>query len=126
MPVLFIENASFLFWCVLFPAVPPVLLMNPANVTVLESDDAQLTCVARGNPLPSVEWEKDGFPLQANVDITVNSSINSVQLTHTSSLLLTSVDYEDAGSYTCTATNTLVKPISVTSSPAVLTVNCEL
>ena len=106
-------------------AVPPSLLISPDSNTVLDSEDVLLTCVAHGYPVPSVEWEKDGLPHQTNVSVTVNSSTNSDQLTRTSFLLLASVDYKDAGSYTCTASNLLVRPISVTSSPAVLTVNCE-
>ena len=112
-------------WYVLLPVAPPVLVMSPVSVTVLDSEDVLLTCVAHGYPVPSVEWEKDGLPLLTNASVIVNSSTNSDQLTRTSSLLLASVDYKDAGSYTCTASNLLVKPISVTSSPAVLTVNCE-
>ena len=115
-------QGQFRIFIFFFCAVPPVLLTNPSNITAPDFDNVSLPCVAYGNPVPSVEWEKDGLPLQTNAAITINSSTDSVQLTHTSCLLLASVGYEDAGSYTCTASNELAETRSVTSSPAVLSV----
>ena len=99
--------------------------MSPASVTALDSDDVQFTCRAHGYPLPSVVWEKDGLPLQDGESVMINSSTDSVQLTRTSTLLLTSVSDENTGNYTCIASNFLVESFTVTSPSALLTVNCE-
>ena len=88
----------------------------------LDSEDVILTCVVYGSPLASVEWQKDSLPLQDGFSVSLNSSGS---FTVTSSLTLFSVTYQDSGSYVCVANNFLARSFSVSSSPAVLTVNRE-
>ena len=124
--VLVLISFAFSFLVVFFlRVVPPFLLMSPDSITALDSDNVQFNCMARGYPLPSVVWEKDGLPLQSGESVMINSSTDSVQLTRTSTLLLTSVGHKNAGNYTCIASNFLVESFMVVSPPAVLTVNCE-
>ncbi|KAG7250654.1 hypothetical protein CRUP_019063, partial [Coryphaenoides rupestris] len=40
--------------------VPPIIRQGPANHTLAPGSTAQLQCHVIGNPLPSVQWEKDG------------------------------------------------------------------
>ena len=117
-----VVNLSFLF---LLIVVPPSVLSNPVDLVALNSDEATFTCVVHGFPVPSVEWQKDGLPLQTDFSVSVNSSLNSQPPVVTSSLMLSSVTYEDSGNYFCVATNFLAKSISVSSLSALLTVNCE-
>ena len=94
-------------------------------MVVLNSDEVVLTCVVHGFPLPSVEWQKDMLSLQAGFSVSTNSSFDYESLVVASSLMLSSVTYEDSGNYVCVATNFLARSFSVSSPPSLLTVNCE-
>lgn len=81
----------------------PVVLTPPRNVTTVAGGDATFTVEFSGNPLPTVQWKRNGSVIAGATDAT---------------LTLTNVQSAQAGSYTVTLTNASG---SVTSSAATLT-----
>lgn len=45
---------------------PPIIRQGPANQTLAPGTTAQLQCHVMGNPLPSVQWERDGQRILGN------------------------------------------------------------
>lgn len=43
--------------------MPPVIMLGPHNQTVALNADVSLTCLAAGDPTPSVKWQFNGRPL---------------------------------------------------------------
>ncbi|XP_074524022.1 hemicentin-1 [Halichoeres trimaculatus] len=77
--------------------IPPSIREGELEVAVVENSQAQLVCVADGFPQPSLTWEKDDTPLtEASGEYTILPS---------GELVIDSVQPEDAGIYTCVATN---------------------
>ena len=77
--------------------VPPKITISPAREVqlTLSSSSVQnytLLCNASGDPHPNITWTKDGVPAS-------QFSFSGY------SLQLVDVQREDAGSYTCTASN---------------------
>lgn len=48
--------------------VPPIIRQGPANHTLAPGSTAQLHCHIMGNPIPSIQWEKDGQRILGNDD----------------------------------------------------------
>lgn len=71
--------------------MPPSIQAGPRVVKAQVGQHAELPCVVRGVPEPTITWTKDGkrYPV---------SSDGSLAFSH--------VQLEDRGTYTCTATNT--------------------
>ncbi|MEQ2212189.1 hypothetical protein XENOCAPTIV_027169, partial [Xenoophorus captivus] len=46
--------------------VPPIIRQGPGNHTVAPGSTAQLHCHVMGNPIPSIQWEKDGQRILGN------------------------------------------------------------
>ncbi|XP_068745558.1 fibroblast growth factor receptor 2-like [Montipora capricornis] len=65
-------------------------------------NDIRLRCLVKGNPPPTVEWIKDQKNVQFSPRIRLNSRGNST-------LKIKKTQPDDAGNYTCTATNVLGK-----------------
>ncbi|CAB1352357.1 unnamed protein product, partial [Coregonus sp. 'balchen'] len=40
--------------------IPPIIRQGPANQTLAPGSTTQFQCQVMGNPLPSIQWEKDG------------------------------------------------------------------
>ncbi|XP_034531212.1 hemicentin-1 [Notolabrus celidotus] len=77
--------------------IPPSIRDGEQEVAVVENSQAQLVCVAEGFPQPSLSWEKDGTPLiEGTGEYTILPS---------GELVIDSAQPDDAGSYTCVATN---------------------
>ncbi|KAE8293962.1 Hemicentin-1 Fibulin-6 [Larimichthys crocea] len=77
--------------------IPPSVRGGEQEVAVVENSQAQLVCVAEGVPQPSLSWEKDGNPL---TEITGEYTILP-----SGELVIDTAQPDDAGSYTCVATN---------------------
>ncbi|KAK2908097.1 hemicentin-1 isoform X2 [Channa argus] len=77
--------------------IPPSIRGGEQEVTVVENSQTQLLCVAVGVPQPSMSWEKDGKPL--------SESTGQYTILPSGELALDSAQPDDAGSYTCIATN---------------------
>ncbi|XP_077981751.1 muscle, skeletal receptor tyrosine-protein kinase-like isoform X2 [Glandiceps talaboti] len=95
---------------VLFRA--PVIKRGPSNETERATLKVTFRCIVEGIPEPSLEWEKDGQVLNANMP--------NVLFLKNGNLRLKNISVQDAGFYRCKATNSLG---SVYSTPAYLTVH---
>ncbi len=99
-------------------AQAPVITRQPQSVTVVGTSGATFIVSASGSPFPGVRWEKNG---QAVTDgmLSVGGENNSVR----HELTLTNVHSGNAGTYTAILSN---RSGTVTSSPAVLTIEAPL
>uniref|UniRef100_A0A8C6QPP1 Hemicentin-1 n=1 Tax=Nannospalax galili TaxID=1026970 RepID=A0A8C6QPP1_NANGA len=78
--------------------VPPSILGSSSMVAVVVNNLVRLECEARGIPVPSLTWLKDGSP--------VSSFANGIQVLSGGRILaLTSAQISDSGRYTCVAVN---------------------
>jgi arylsulfatase A-like enzyme len=89
----------------------PVILNPPSGLTLPPGQNAGFSVTARGTPILTYKWLKDG--------ITVTNGGNVSGAT-TSNLTITAISGSDAGSYSVIVSNGSGN--SVTSSPAILTV----
>ncbi|KAI8779431.1 hemicentin-1, partial [Biomphalaria glabrata] len=74
--------------------VPPVFVTTPKDREMTINSNFQLKCAAKGVPTPVITWQLNGRPISAP------ASINGV-----STITVRNVVKEDAGEYTCIATN---------------------
>ncbi|XP_063959464.1 hemicentin-1-like isoform X2 [Lytechinus pictus] len=76
--------------------LPPQFVVHPVDITVDPGSKVRLDCEASGDPMPSIQWQKDGSPLvlETNIEVLSNSSIVIDGLLET-----------NTGEYTCIATN---------------------
>ncbi|KAM7388095.1 hypothetical protein PAMP_024296 [Pampus punctatissimus] len=77
--------------------IPPSIRGTEQDVAVVENSQAQLACAAEGVPQPSLSWEKDGNPL--------SESTGEYTILPSGELVIDITQLDDAGSYTCVATN---------------------
>ncbi|XP_053341492.1 hemicentin-1 [Clarias gariepinus] len=68
------------------------------NITVVARNPVALVCEASGIPLPVITWLKDGRPISMSGSVRVISGGRSLRLMHATA--------EDAGRYSCIASNT--------------------
>ncbi|PIO56798.1 immunoglobulin I-set domain protein [Teladorsagia circumcincta] len=72
---------------------------------IQKNHQCKLICTLQGNPLPKVEWFKDGAPVdQDRVQTTFRSGVCTLEIFNTR--------VDDAGTYTCKATSPLGEDIS--------------
>ena len=71
------------------------MIVSPASLTVTQNQTATFYCSADGNPKPSVSWSKISGTGLVNTDGQDNK------------LQIRNAEYNDSGSYVCTATNIL-------------------
>lgn len=86
--------------------------MTPTTPTeALAGDNITLTCIANGFPSPSIVWLKGGSQLVGNDRVTITNTTNAtlVGSPHlagaSSTIYITGVQLEDAGSYLCHVVN---------------------
>nr|KAG5697851.1 hypothetical protein BaRGS_017108 [Batillaria attramentaria] len=77
----------------------PEFVAQPGNVTVRELGTLELVCTIKANPSPTVSWSKDGKPLQADSHMRIFESEGQYYLE------IPQASMDDAGDYTCTASN---------------------
>lgn len=82
------------------PVAAPEILIAPESVDVLNSTTAMLTCVARGDPPPTVTWEHNGEAVDPDSDSRISILDNGT-------LTITMVTMTDMGNYQCIAINSL-------------------
>ncbi|ESO09490.1 hypothetical protein HELRODRAFT_97596 [Helobdella robusta] len=68
----------------------------PSNLTMRESQQLMLHCVATGDPLPTTSWQKNNNPLVSN---------NRIKVLQNGTLVISQLYMEDFGKYTCNARN---------------------
>ncbi|XP_029030037.1 roundabout homolog 3 isoform X2 [Betta splendens] len=77
--------------------VPPIIRQGPANHTLAPGSTAQLHCHIMGNPVPSIQWEKDGQRILGNDGRVSLMENGTFQITH--------LQETDSGVYTCLASS---------------------
>uniref|UniRef100_A0A8B9K999 Roundabout, axon guidance receptor, homolog 3 (Drosophila) n=1 Tax=Astyanax mexicanus TaxID=7994 RepID=A0A8B9K999_ASTMX len=77
--------------------IPPIIRQGPANQTLVPGTTAQLQCYVMGNPLPSIQWERDGQRILGNDE--------RVTLMDNGTLQITALQETDSGVYTCVASS---------------------
>ncbi|KAM9212162.1 hemicentin-1 [Dugong dugon] len=77
--------------------VPPNIMGEEQNVSVLISQAVELLCQSDAIPVPSLTWLKDGRPLlkKPGLSISENGSVLKIE----------DAQVQDTGRYTCEATN---------------------
>lgn len=61
--------------------VPPIIRQGPANQTLAPGSTAQLQCYVMGNPLPSIQWERDEQRILGNDERVSLMENGSLQIT---------------------------------------------
>ena len=100
-----------------FFADKPKATLHPETQTKTEGDNVTLSCVADGNPVPTISWTKDGSSIDTSNNSKISFSANKTQLS------ITNVKRTYSGEYRCVAKNSLG---NVTSNVATLIVQCKL
>uniref|UniRef100_A0A669DB88 Roundabout, axon guidance receptor, homolog 3 (Drosophila) n=1 Tax=Oreochromis niloticus TaxID=8128 RepID=A0A669DB88_ORENI len=77
--------------------VPPIIRQGPANHTLAPGSMAQLHCHIMGNPMPSIQWEKDGQRILGND--------GRISLMENGTFQITNLQETDSGVYTCLASS---------------------
>ncbi|KAL4608688.1 hypothetical protein GN956_G24813 [Arapaima gigas] len=77
--------------------IPPIIRQGPANQTVALGSTTHLQCHVMGNPLPSIQWEKDGQ--------RILGTDPRVSLMENGTLQITVLQETDSGAYTCIASS---------------------
>ncbi|XP_061596225.1 roundabout homolog 3 isoform X1 [Cololabis saira] len=77
--------------------VPPIIRQGPANHTLAPGSTAQLHCHIMGNPLPSIQWEKDGQRILGND--------GRISLMENGTFQISNLQETDSGVYTCLASS---------------------
>ena len=75
-----------------------------------------LPCNATGNPVPTISWTRNRYPLDRNVNPRISFSGRKQQL------IITNVSRTDSGEYRCVASNSLGND---TSNAAKVDIQCE-
>lgn len=81
--------------------IPPTFVKGLEEVHAKEDSPAELECVVKGEPFPTLKWFKDGEPIDAG-DIHFKQTLFP---DGTATLTLPSARITDAGQYKCEATN---------------------
>ena len=74
-------------------------MQTPEDVDILDGQAGNLKCDVIGNPRPEVTWTFNDKPIDRQ----------RFEVTADGELVLTAVNQDDAGTYRCTASNTLGK-----------------
>ena len=83
--------------------VAPTVKMLSEDVYALFNGTYNISCYAKGNPLPSVIWYKDNIQYGTkNSSITLLSSFGLI-----STLLFTKISSDDHAHYNCSAVNSV-------------------
>lgn len=61
--------------------IPPIIRQGPANQTLARGATVQLQCYVMGNPLPSIQWERDGQRILGNDERISLMENGSLQIT---------------------------------------------
>ena len=105
-------------------SVPPVFTVSPPNITDIVLSTVHLSCSSRAWPAPDITWLKNGTEVHSSEELTI-SAVKGERLT-VSTLIIGELRLENAGDYSCNASNELVVGETVISSEGSVTVLCEL
>ena len=94
----------------------PKITVHLVSVTKTEGDYIVLPCNATGNPVPTISWTRNGYPLDRNVNARISFSGRKQQL------IITNVNRTDSGEYRCVASSSLGNDASNASQ---VDIQCE-
>lgn len=80
-----------------FPELPHFITKPSSSVTVKVKQNVTLPCEAAGFPQPQITWYKNGHVIQERRQLKIGN------------LEFKEIQFEDRGTYTCTAENLLGK-----------------
>jgi len=103
----------FVFLYLRVPVPPRLLSQAEWTITALAGTEATLPCKVSGIPWPTVSWSRD------QLEIDFYSDEHKYMMQDTGSLIIPSVDVEDAARYLCVAEN----PAGVVSQEITLVVH---
>lgn len=84
--------------------VLPHIVSSPDDVEVESGTNISPTCTAEGTSLSDITWRKEDSVLVDNPHLTIiTHALNN--LTLTSNLFVSSIELEDTGNYSCTASS---------------------
>lgn len=83
-------------WNILFFLGTPVITIEPVETVVDAGTTAMLNCQAEGEPPPTIEWSRQGWPLHSQERMTVLTN---------GSLRIAAAHKEDTSEYECVARN---------------------
>ena len=96
------------------PSIDAVNIINPlADTAVMEDEGGVVifTCTARGVPQPSITWSPAaGGRIETSSGLAVTDEDGFISVNST--LTISNLRRSDAGSYVCTASNSVVGPNS--------------
>ena len=108
-------------------SVSPLAAIEDPQITVNETDNITITCVATGIPSPDITWQFNMADITIDMTkyiVSTSSIVGSDKNNEvTSELIVTTSDMTDAGNYTCQANNS-VRNTSMDSVEVI--VQCEL
>ena len=87
---------------------PPTAVAAQSSVTATEGQTAQLVCTVTGDPIPTVTWQSGGVTIPNPNTPTITTQNSGA------TLVFSSVQLSNAGSYQCTASNGVGSPASAT------------
>ena len=103
--------------------VTPLIIPEVTDQVQDEGGTISPTCLATGQPLPTISWYFNGAPINESNTMKYTISVTLLNTTTISSTLtVMNVESSDVGTYTCNATNV----VSTDISAGILTVNGEL
>ena len=70
-----------------------------SNLTTLASSGLEISCPATGFPKPSIQWYREGSPVQPGMTLNVDEERGT--------LFTLSISYRKEGTFTCEARNAL-------------------
>lgn len=80
-------------------SAPPRLLVSHRVVNVNTSNNVRIDCLVSGSPRPLVFWMREG----SNDLLTANSVQQNIRIASNNSLLISNVNKENQGFYSCAA-----------------------
>ena len=93
----------------------PEIATHPQNITTREGQNVTLYCNATGNPVPTISWYKNGYP--------INNSFSTILSPSHEQLTIRNVNRIDSGDdYTCQAKNIVGTD---TSNASTINVQCK-
>ena len=110
---------TFMIKVLTFPEILPTKNVYDENFMVAEYQNTNISCQAKGNPVPSIIWYKDNLPLNFGLDplghkrnvidyqTVTDKNIQNQNILITSMILFDPIMKINEGTYTCEAKNTV-------------------